>query len=261
MKPWYEALFANYARQYDQERFTQGTAGECDFIERETGGDRSVRILDIGCGTGRHAIEMARRGYAVVGVDLAEAQLARAREKAAAAGVRVDFRRGDARDLPFAGDFGLALMLCEGAFPLMETDEMNFRILQNAARALAPGGKLIFTTLNGLFPLFHSVKDFLNAGAPAGAAATPASTFDLMTFRDRNITVIEDDDGVRQELACDERFYVPSEIAWLVKTAGFGPPDIFAAPLGAFRRGAPLTPDDFEMLVVAVKPGPLNTCG
>jgi hypothetical protein len=54
-------------------------------------------------------------------------------------------------------------MLCEGAFPLMETDEMNFKILQNTANALKPGSKLILTTLNGLFPLFHSVKDFLNA--------------------------------------------------------------------------------------------------
>mgnify|MGYP000864395444 FL=1 len=178
MKPWYEALFANYARKYDAESFTQGTAGECDFIETEIGGDRSVRILDIGCGTGRHAIELAARGYAVVGVDLSTAQLARARAKAAERGLTVDFRPADARELPFAAEFDLALMLCEGAFPLMETDDMNFRILQGAARALRPGGKLIFTTLNGLFPLFHSVKDFLDAAARPGQAATLRSTFD-----------------------------------------------------------------------------------
>ena len=83
MKRWYEALFANYARKYDAEGFTQGTLGECDFIENEIGGKRSTRILDIGCGTGRHAIELAARGYAVVGVDLSMAQLARARAKAA----------------------------------------------------------------------------------------------------------------------------------------------------------------------------------
>ena len=91
MTAWYEKLFANYARQYDRESFVKGTIGECDFIEREIDMDKTRRIMDVGCGTGRHAIEMARRGYAVVGVDLAEAQLARAREKAAAAGVRVDF--------------------------------------------------------------------------------------------------------------------------------------------------------------------------
>ena len=74
-----------------------------------------------------------------------------------------------------------------------------------------------------------------------------------MTFRDRNVTAIEDDDGHRTELACDERYYVPSEIAWLVKTAGFAAPEIFGARLGAYSRNDPLTPDDFEMLVIARK--------
>ncbi|MGD9612430.1 MAG: class I SAM-dependent methyltransferase [Kiritimatiellia bacterium] len=253
MKPWYEALFANYARKYDEECFTQGTLGECDFIEREIGGDRSRRILDVGCGTGRHAVELAARGYAVVGVDLSEAQLARARAKAAARGIAVDFRPGDARALPFAAEFDLAIMLCEGGFPLMETDEMNFQILQSAARALKPGGLLIFTTLNGLFPLFHSVKDFLNAAAQPGQAATHGNTFDLMTFRDRNVVAIEDDSGQQMELACNERYYVPSEISWLLKTAGFAAPEIFGAKLGAYSRNDPLTADDYEMLVVARK--------
>jgi hypothetical protein len=57
--------------------------------------------------------------------------------------------------------FDLAIMLCEGGFSLMETDEMNFQILRSAYKSLKVSGKLIFTALNGLFPLFHSVKDFL----------------------------------------------------------------------------------------------------
>ena len=253
MKQWYEALFENYAKKYDGEVFTRGTAGECDFIEKEIAFDRKARILDIGCGTGRHAIELARRGYAVTGVDLSESQVARAREKASAAGVRVDFRRLDARDLSFAGEFDLAIMICEGAFPLMETDEMNYRILAGAARALGSPGKLIFTTLNGLFPLFHSVKDFLASAEQEGNARNGGSSFDLMTFRDHNVTAIEDDSGNKKELACNERYYVPPEITWQLKSLGFGTVEIFGAKLGSFSRGDRLSPDDFEMLVVAKK--------
>lgn len=253
MNRWYEELFADYAGKYDQEVFTQGTAGECDFIEREIAGDRKQRILDIGCGTGRHAIELARRGYEVVGVDLSESQLKRAREKADEAGLRVDFRRCDARDLPFAAEFDLAIMLCEGAFPLMETDEMNFQILQGAARALRPGGKFIFTTLNGLFPLFHSVRDFFAAQKQDGGAEYRNNTFDLMTFRDHNLTTFVDDRGYKKELSCNERYYVPSEITWLLKSLGFRDIGIFGARLGAFSRLDPLTTEDFEMLVTAEK--------
>ncbi len=254
MAQWYEQLFADYAQRYDREPYTRGTSGECDFIEREIGGDKSKRILDIGCGTGRHSVELARRGYGVVGVDLSEAQLRRAREKAAAAGVGAEFRRCDARELPFAAEFELAIMLCEGAFPLMETDEMNFAILQGTARALKPGGKFIFTTLNGLFPLFHSVKDFLEREKGESGVACRESSFDLMTFRDRSVTVVEDDSGRRMELRCDERYYVPSEISWLLKSLGFRNIGICGARLGAFSRQDKLTTEDFEMLVVAELP-------
>jgi len=251
MKPWYVELFDNYAETYDRESFTQGTAGEVDFIEKEIGHDKNIRILDIGCGTGRHSIELAKRGYRVTGIDLSESQLKKAIEKATRAGVSVGFVRMDATRLDFDREYGLALVICEAAFALMETDEMNFAILQNAFKALKPKGKFILTTLNGLYPLYHSVKDFLNAHP--GGVSTQADTFDLMTFRDLSAIEVKDDSGNMKKLECSERYYVPSEITWLMKSAGFRGVDIFGCPLGAFSRGNPLTVGDFEMLVVAEK--------
>lgn len=251
MRQWYESLFDNYAMKYDQECFVQGTVGECDFIEDEIGRDRATRILDIGCGTGRHAIELARRGYHVTGIDLSDSQLARAKEKSLQQNVLVDFRKLDARDLPFYSEFDLAIMICEGAFSLMETDEMNYQILLCATRALKAKGKLIFTTLNGLFPLYHSVKDFLEAGAKEEGAKTSDLSFDLMTFREHGTIIVEDDLGNTKELKSNERHYIPPEITWLLKSLGYSSIDIFGAKLGAFSRNDPLTPDDFEMLVVA----------
>jgi 2-polyprenyl-3-methyl-5-hydroxy-6-metoxy-1,4-benzoquinol methylase len=253
VKQWYEQLFENYARKYDKEPFVQGTAGECDFIEQEINEDRSFKILDIGCGTGRHSIELTKRGYNVTGVDLSGDQIKRAEKKAIEAGVTIDFQIKDARDLPFENEFGLAIMLCEGGFPLMETDEMNFEILKNATKVLKSKGKLIFTTLNGLFPLFHSVREFYESQQKEGQAHYKDCSFDLMTFRDHNITVIEDDSGNKKELKSNERFYVPSEITWLLKTLGYKRIDIFGAKLGAYSRKDKLTSEDFEMLVIAEK--------
>jgi 2-polyprenyl-3-methyl-5-hydroxy-6-metoxy-1,4-benzoquinol methylase len=253
MKQWYESLFENYGKKYDLECFTQGTIGECDFIEKEINFDKNLSILDLGCGTGRHSIELAKRGYKVIGVDLSESQLQRAREKATEQKVCIDFIQGDARNLPYQNQFDLVIMLCEGAFPLMETDEMNFQILKNTFNSLHQGGKLIFTTLNGLFPLFHSVKDFLASQTLDGNAICEKNSFDLMTFRDINMTTFEDDLGNKKELRCNERYYVPSEITWLLKSLEFEPIDIFGAKLGAFSRSEKLTTDDFEMLVIAQK--------
>lgn len=253
MKQWYEILFENYAKSYDRESFTSGTSGECEFIEKEAAFNKKIKILDIGCGTGRHSIELARRGYHVTGIDLSETMLAHAKKKASGEGIKVSFLKYDARELPFDNDFDLAIMICEGSFPLMETDEMNFRILQNAARAIRKGGKLIFTTLNGLFPLFHSVRDFYENVHLDGNAEYKDNTFDLLTFRDHNITIFTDDSGVKQELRSNERFYVPPEITWLCKSAGFTKVDIYGAKLGAFSRKDMLTIDDFEMLVIAEK--------
>ena len=74
-----------------------------------------------------------------------------------------------------------------------------------------------------------------------------------MTFRDHNITEFEDDEGNKKTLKCNERYYVPSEITWLLKTLGYQRIDIYGAKLGAFSRNDKLTTEDFEMLVMAEK--------
>lgn len=253
MKQWYEELYENSGVKYDNECFTQGTMGECDFIEKEIGYDKTVRIIDIGCGTGRHAIELTKRGYTVVGVDLSDSQLDRAREKASKENLQIDFQKWDARHLPFVNQFDVAIMVCEGGFSLMETDEMNYQILRNASNALTEKGKLIFTTLNALFPLFHSVKEFFDSNTKEGNTQCDSISFDLMTFREQNTVHAEDDDGNKKELYCNVRYYAPSEITWLLKTIGFRTIDIFGATLGAFSRSNTLSTEDFEMLVIAEK--------
>lgn len=251
MKQWYEELFTNYAQKYDEENFTKGTLGEVDFIEKEIGFDKTVSILDIGCGTGRHSIELARRGYKVVGIDLSGSQLERAKRKALEAEVNVEFLKKDARDFNFENKFDLAIMICEGAFSLMETDEMNYRILKNAYNSIKPGGKFIFTALNALFPLYHSVKDFLNKDSEN--VVTSGNNFDLMTLREDSEVNVTDDSGVEKNIKCNERYFMPSEISWYLKSIGFSKSDIFGCRIGAFSRNDKLTTEDFEMLVIAEK--------
>ena len=155
--------------------------------------------------------------------------------------------------MPFKNEFDFAIMLCEGGFPLMETDEMNFEILKSVTKSLKEKSKFVFTTLNGLFPLFNSIEKFCAVVAKDDNATYHNNSFDLMTFRDHNTTEFVDDDGNKKTLESNERYYVPSEITWLLKSLGYKKIGIFGAKLGAFFRNDKLTPDDFEMLVVAEK--------
>jgi SAM-dependent methyltransferase len=248
---WYQQLFDNFAVQYERESFVQGTVGEVDFLEQELSFDKTKTILDVGCGTGRHSVELATRGYSMTAFDLSTDMIQKARKNASGRGVKVDFSVRDARSFRYRKQFDCAIMLCEGSFPLMETDEMNFSILKSIHRALKPGGKLIFTTLNGLFPLFHSVKDFINSHDSAGQNHN--NSFDLMTFRDHSDYEITDDSGQVKVLKCNERYYVPSEIRWLLLSLGFTEIAIHGAKLGAYSRHDTLTTEDYEMLVIAEK--------
>jgi len=249
MKQWYETLFDNYARTYDRETFTKGTIQEVTFIEQEIAFDKKKHILDIGCGTGRHSIELAKRGYSVTGIDLSESQLRRAREKAAESGVDIKFEQIDARSLKFKGEYDVVLNLCEGGFALMETDEMNFAILKGAANALKSGGTLILTTLNAFYPLTHSLEEFMNTNTIEGLSK--GNVFDRMTLRDLSTFEVKDDNGNTRTLNCNERYYLPSEITWMLKSLNFSTVEIFGCRVGNFTRSIPLTPSEYEMLVVA----------
>lgn len=249
MKHWYEELFENYANSYENESFTQGTQGEVDFIEKELNHNKTKTVLDVGCGTGRHAVELARRGYTVTGIDLSNDMLNKARAKAQEMSLTIDFLKKDARKFNFNGQFDMAIMLCEGAFPLMETDEMNFQILKNIYDSLKENGKLIFTTLNGLFQLFHTIPQVLKHDKSEKGEIT----FDFNTFREYSTYDLVDDSGHKKKLNCNERHYVPSEINWLLKSLGFKNIAICGCKLGAFSRKEELSYEHFEMLVIAEK--------
>jgi 2-polyprenyl-3-methyl-5-hydroxy-6-metoxy-1,4-benzoquinol methylase len=251
MNQWYEELFTNYARTYDDQIFTKGTNTEVDFIEKEINYDKKSVILDVGCGTGRHSIELARRGYKVTGVDLSADQLKRAKEKAVEAGVKVNFLQQDARLINFKDEFDLVILICEGAFPLMETDEMNFKILENITNALKKKGKLIMTTLNGLYPLHNSLDNFNNEGN--NDFSIIENNFDPVTMRNISQIRLKDDSGNLKYLTANERYYLPEEIEILLNSLGYKSVKIFGCECGKFSRKLELTPDHFEMLIIAEK--------
>ena len=117
-----------------------------DFVERALGVAKTARVLDLGCGDGRQAVELAHRDYEVVGLDLSLPMLARAGEAAQAKGVKINFIQGDMRDLRFDGAFDA--VYCVGSTFGYFDDDTNQAVLASVFRALKPGGRLLLGLTN-----------------------------------------------------------------------------------------------------------------
>ncbi|MDX1939807.1 MAG: class I SAM-dependent methyltransferase [Saprospiraceae bacterium] len=200
-----------------------------------------------------YQIKLIRAFQKIEGAKKGSKYFARAKKKANDENLIIEFQKQDARSLTFTNEFDVAIMFYEGGFPLMETDEMNYEILKSVTKSLKEKCKFIFTTLNGLFPLYHSIEKFLDSEMEDGNAKYQSNTFNLMTFRDYYVTEIEDDSGIKRKLECNERYYMPSEITWLLKSLNYTKIGIFGAKIGAFSRKDKLSTEDFEMLVIAEK--------
>jgi SAM-dependent methyltransferase len=115
----------------------------------------SGRVLDLACGTGRHALELARRGFSVVGVDIARDLLDIAENDAASESLEASFLEADLRELDFEDEFDFVLSLNDGAVGYFETEEENLRTFEVVARALRSGGGHLMQLPNVLYAETH----------------------------------------------------------------------------------------------------------
>ncbi|MGQ0678973.1 MAG: class I SAM-dependent methyltransferase [Actinomycetota bacterium] len=233
---WYQALAAHLGRAYFEYRFTQGTDQEIEFLRRALVLKPGDRLLDVGCGPGRHAVPLALLGVHVVGVDTSAVFLDIARDRAEEAGVGLSLFLMDAAALPFEDEFDAAICLCEGAFGLGLDD---LKILRGVARALKPGGHLALSAPNTFY-----VVNRLQQG----------DSFDPVgSIFHRTLPEVIGHDGTRAPFETWNSCYTPRELEWIANGAGLDPEFVSGVAPGQFLGQTP-TMEHPEILLLARKP-------
>jgi len=234
---WYEKVYQKIGRNYFDYDYTKGTKQEVDFIADLMADDHSRKILDVGCGPGRHSIELARRGFHVVGVDLSQRFLQIARDTAQNEHLKSDWVRVDARRLAFKNSFDWAICLCEGAFGIMDSDDGNQQVLAEISASLKPDGKLLLNVLNASFIFRHPEND---------------ESVDVQNCIGHWTEHYKTEGGHQQSIHCSNRYYTFPEIKLRLQMVGMQALNAWGCIAGAFHKKE-LADDDFEFLVLAHK--------
>lgn len=236
--PWENKEFARKNIAHIDTKFLPGTEQEVNFLEAEMKINKGSRIVDLGCGTGRHSITLAEKGFDVVGIDISSVLIKEAKKRATDAGIKLKFKTGDIRDidklLKEEDKFNGAICICESGFGTLGSEEEDFKFLKEVKQILKPEGKLILTTFNGIRryrkykekdSVFNYLTGTVNWKAPRGEFG--------------------------EELAEKTRVYIPAEAKMIFGLAGFRKVEILGCSPGNFSRKK-LKIDDIEMMIIGI---------
>jgi SAM-dependent methyltransferase len=236
---WFEPIADHLGRAYLRYSFTKGTDQEVDFLVDALGLRPGMRVLDVGCGPGRHAHLLAGRGIEVLGVDISQRFVDLATESAP---VGATFVRADARSLAFDAEFDAVISLCQGAFGLTGGPgaplDGDGAVLEGMVRALRPSGRLAVSAFSAYFQLRYLEQQ---------------DSFDAEAGVNHEPTEVRDEDGAVAAVDLWTTCFTPRELRLLATAAGLTVEHLWSVTPGAYRRDAP-TIDLPELLLIARRP-------
>lgn len=228
------------APDYEKECFVTNTEFEANFLIQEMSLKPGMKIIDIGCGIGRHSVALAEKGMKMTGLDISSGQLSVAKEKAEKAGVQVNFIQADASDFSLDEQFDAAICLCEGSFGLLSIDDNPLthekQILQNIAAVLKPGALLLMNARNA----YELIRQFSDKDIASGAFNPYTQT--------RVVKLGEIYPGFDPEIEVVEKCFTPSELRLLLESNGFAVDHMWGGTAGNWTKHT-LSLDEIEIMV------------
>lgn len=216
-RPWWEDLFNDDFIRTMAKISESQIKGEVDFIEESLGCEAGAMVLDLACGTGRHAVELAARGYQVVGFDLSLAMLARASDEAQDRKQKINFVQGDMRDMTFEETFD-GVYAWNTSFGYFD-EEKNAAVIAKVHKSLKKGGQFLLDVIN---------RDYVVRQAPSlawfegeGCICMDEMQIDFITSRLKVKRTLMMDDGRTKEIEYSIRVYALHELGKMLHDNGF----------------------------------------
>lgn len=222
---------------------------QVSFVERVLALEPRSRILDLGCGSGRQTLELARRGHRVLGLDAVETPLAEARAAARQERLNIHFLKSDTRQIPYKNDFD-AVVCLSTAFGLLPSERDDAKVLESVVKALKPGGQLLLDLLNKEWLMRHFEPQFWEqASEGRGDVVLDRFSFNFETGRLDNHRMFVAPGGERTPSFVSQRVYTLTEMK-----AQLGRVDLEYRQVWGGFDGGPYGMDTPRMIVLAVKP-------
>ncbi|MGI8946027.1 MAG: SAM-dependent methyltransferase [Thermoleophilaceae bacterium] len=235
---WYETFFEGDWLTLAVDHDAELTLAEVRFILEKLEPPAGGRVLDLACGHGRHAIELAAEGFRVTGLDISEPALAVARKHAAARGAELELLALDMRELDREGAFD-AVYNVSSAFGYHPDEQEDLAVLEGVARALVPGGRFLIDTMNGLW-LARNFEPRARRKLNDGTVVSEQRHFDAVAGRSSATWRLRRPDGSTNELQHSMRIYTCPELHSLLRQAGLEPDGVWGgvdgSPYGLDRR-------------------------
>lgn len=244
---WYKELFETEdPLRFDLYGESEKSRAQVDFVIEKLALQPGDRILDLCCGHGRHLLDLMKRGYEVVGVDLSEYMLAKCREAAEMEGLKPNLIQADMREINFDSEFDAVINLFT-SFGYLESDDEDQKVLDAVSRALKPGGRFIMDIHNRDVFMARFLERSWSENS-RGDIILEERWFDPMTGRNsaREITIHAD--GHRSERRNIVRFFAFTEIAKMLSQAGLKVRTVFGD-----WEGSEFTRTSKGMLIVSEK--------
>ena len=227
---WFEPIADHLSDAYLRYSFTYGTENEVSCLYDLLGLSPGDRLLDVGCGPGRHSHLFAEREIDVLGLDISNEFIKLANKENS----KANFLRQDVREMDFEEEFDAVVSMCQGGFGLLcdpessfDDPDMDLKALENMARALKPGGKLALSAFSAYFQIQYLGDN---------------DNFDALTGVNRENTEIMNTEGEKKEAVTWTTCFTPRELRLMSEKVGLLVKNIWS-----------VTPIDYKLLPCDIK--------